>query len=334
MTAGPPMKILLAESEGFAPEALVRLRDRAEVIEADLRRTELLDAVGDADVLWVRLRTQIDREVFAAAPRLRVLVTNTTGLNHIDLDEARRRGVHVISLRGEVELLRTIRATAELTLSLALALVRQLPAAAAHVAQGGWNRYQFKGHDLYEKTAGIVGYGRLGSIVASYFRALGMSVVTTTRETDPGPSSDQVSVLPLDELLRQSDLVSVHVDLNAGTHGLFGPDQFATMKPGAWFVNTSRGEVVDETALLGALSSGRLRGAALDVVCDELSPDLHQRPLLRYAATHDNVIITPHIGGYTFESLARTEQHLAGRLLEYLELTTEPSEVVTNAVRP
>jgi D-3-phosphoglycerate dehydrogenase / 2-oxoglutarate reductase len=328
------MKILLAESEGFSPLAVLRLRDRAEVIEADLRRNELLDAVRDADVLWVRLRTQIDREVFAAAERLRVLVTNTTGLNHIDLDEACTRGVHVISLRGEVELLRTVRGTAELTLGLALALVRQLPAAGAHVARGGWNRYRFKGHDLYEKTAGIVGYGRLGSIVASYFRALGMHVVAATREGDPMPASDHVTVVTLDQLLRQADLVSVHVDLNPGTRGMFGRDQFAAMKPGAYFVNTARGEVVDETALLDALTSGRLAGAALDVVSDELSPGLHQRPLLQYAATHDNVIITPHIGGYTFESLARTEEHLTDRLLDYLDLTTETSEVVTHAPRP
>ncbi|MEO8075727.1 MAG: NAD(P)-dependent oxidoreductase [Acidobacteriota bacterium] len=328
------MKVLLAESEGFSAAALRRLRARAEVIEADLRRHELLDAVADAEVLWVRLRTQIDREVFAAAPGLRVLVSNTTGLNHIDLDEARTRGVHVISLRGEVELLRTVRGTAELTLGLALALVRQLPAATAHVVQGGWNRYQFKGHDLYEKTAGIVGYGRLGRIVASYFRALGMRVVATTRDTDPVSPSDRVDVIPLDALLREADLVSVHVDLNPETRGMFGPDQFAAIKPGAWFVNTSRGEVVDEMALLAALTSGRLRGAALDVVSDELSPGLHQRPLMRYAATHDNLLVTPHIGGYTFESLARTEDHLAGRLLDYLELTTRQSVAVTDVVRP
>lgn len=326
------MKVLIAESEGFSPVALRRLRDRAEVTEADLRRDELLDAVRGVDVLWVRLRNQIDEEVFAAAPHLRVLVTNTTGLNHIDLDAARTRDVHVISLRGEVELLRTVRGTAELTLGLVLALVRHLPAASAHVREGGWDRYLFKGHDLYEKTAGIVGYGRLGSIVATYFRALGMQVLATTRDTDPPSPPDQVSLVSLEELLGQADLVSLHVDLNPETRGMFGPRQFATMKPGAWFVNTARGEVVDETALLAALKSGRLRGAALDVLADEMALILHERPLMRYAATHDNLIVTPHIGGFTFESLARTEQHLAGRLLDYLEHMADRSEDVTRAV--
>ena len=103
------------------------------------------------------------------------------------------------------------------------------------------------------------------------------------------------------------------------------------MKPGAWFVNTARGEVVDETALLGALESGRLRGAALDVLADEMALTLRERPLLRYAATHDNLIVTPHIGGYTLESLARTEQHLAGRLVDYLEHMAGRSEDVTKA---
>ena len=309
------MTILIAESAGFAPLAVRRLRERAHVIEADLDRAGLLAAVPSADVLWVRLRHQIDEEILSAAPKLRAIVTNTTGLNHIDLDGARRRGVAVLSLRGEVELLKTVRATAELTLALILALTRRLPAAAAHVNAGGWDRYGFKGRDLYGKTAGIVGLGRLGRIVATYLQALGMQVVATT--VDPEPV-EAVSLMPLDELLTRADLISVHVDLNPGTHGLFAGSQFATMKSGAWFVNTSRGEVVDEQALLAALEHGTLAGAALDVLAGEppLNPTLH--PLIRYAATHDNLILTPHVGGYTFESLERTEIHLAGILLQFL----------------
>ena len=130
------MTILIAESEGFSPAALQQLRNRADVIEGDLGRDELLAAVASVDVLWVRLRNHIDEAILNAAQRLRVIVTNTTGLNHIDLEAAHRRGIHVISLKGEVELLRTVRATAELTLGLMLSLVRRLPAAAAHVHGG------------------------------------------------------------------------------------------------------------------------------------------------------------------------------------------------------
>ena len=130
------MKLLVAESEGFAPAALSLLRTKTEVIEADLDRKGLLQAAPDADILWVRLRTLIDVEVLDAAPRLKFIVTNTTGLNHIDLDTAQTRGIRVLSLRGEVDFLNEIRATAELALGLALALVRRIPAAHEHACDG------------------------------------------------------------------------------------------------------------------------------------------------------------------------------------------------------
>ncbi len=309
------MRILIAESDGFSPVALARLQSKIEVVTADLDRAQLLVAVGDVDALWVRLRNRIDREVLEHAPSLRVLVTNTTGLNHIDLDAARERSVHVISLRGETDFLRTIRATAELTLALLLALVRKLPAACNHVRAGGWDRYGFQGHDLFGKTAGIVGYGRLGAVVSSYLKALGMRVTAATKE--PHPPIEEIEVVPLHVLLPKADVVTVHVDLTSETHGLIGAQQFAAMKPGAWLVNTSRGEVVDEAALLAALESGHLGGAALDVLSDEHALVGRHRPLVQYAATHDNLLITPHIGGYTKESLARTEEFLADRLLAH-----------------
>ena len=322
MTATPPIvrssrpTILVAESDGFSAEALDRLRARGHVVTADLDRAGLLAAVRDADVLWVRLRTRIDDEVLAAAPRLRVVVSNTTGLNHIDLECADRRGIRVLSLRGDTAFLQTVRGTAELTLALILALVRRLPAAASHAASGGWDRYPFKGHDLYGRTAGIVGFGRLGGIVSTYLRALGMRVLATTLAPVP---TEGVTFVPLDDLLRESDVVTVHVDINPSTRGLLAAREFGVMKHGAWLVNTARGEVIDERALLDALENGRLRGAALDVVANEPPAGGARHPLIAYAASHDNLILTPHIGGYTFESLERTELHLAARLLRVLD---------------
>ncbi len=310
------MTILIAESEGFSPLAVRRLRERATVITADLDRPGLLAGVASADVLWVRLRHQIDAEVMDAGPGLRVIVTNTTGLTHIDLEAAKARNIRVVSLRGEVDFLKTIRATAELTLALALALVRHVPAAAAHAAAGGWNRYDFKGHDLFEKTVGIVGLGRLGHIVAGYFRAMGVHVLATDTAV---VEADGITMVPLDELLSRSDLVTVHVDLNPTSRSLVSAREFAQMRKGSWFINTARGEVVDEPALLAALDSGHLAGAALDVLAGEPVSVGPAHPLVRYAATRNNLILTPHIGGYTWESLARTEIHLAdvlGRMLD------------------
>ena len=146
---------------------------------ADLDRSGLVAAVGEVNILWVRLRHRIDAEVMAAAPHLKIIVTPTTGLNHIDLEEAGRRGIRILSLRGEAEFLQDVRATAEHTLALILALLRHVPTALTHVQEGGWNRDQFKGRELHRKTVGVVGYGRLGRIVARYLRAFDTQVLIT-----------------------------------------------------------------------------------------------------------------------------------------------------------
>jgi D-3-phosphoglycerate dehydrogenase len=310
--------ILVAESEGFSQRAATLLGQVGHVICADLDRPGLLAAVTTADILWVRLRHRIDAKVMDAAPRLKVLVTPTTGLNHIDLQEAAERGIRVLSLRGEVEFLQDIRATAEHTVALIFALLRQLPAAITHVRDGGWDRDQFKGRELHQKTVGVVGYGRLGRIVARYLKVFDTNVLTCDPYVEAHVLAPGVTLAPLPELLQASDLVTLHVTLCAATHQFFGHEQFAAMQPGAWFVNTSRGELVDEAALLHALRSGHLAGAAVDVLCDERSTGMGEHPLVVYARTHPNLLVTPHIGGCTVESMAKTEVFLAERLLSLL----------------
>jgi D-3-phosphoglycerate dehydrogenase / 2-oxoglutarate reductase len=320
------LKTLVAESRGFSPEAAELLRELGDLILADLNRTDLLQAVGGADVLWIRLRHKIDTEVFAAAPGLRFVVTPTTGLNHIDTEDAHRRGVRVLSLRGEVDFLRQVRATAEHTLALALALLRQIPAAATHVRAGGWDRDLFRGHELLDKVVGVVGYGRLGRLVAHSLKALGAQVLIADPHVTMETVESGLQLLSLDELLRKADIVTLHVAYSLTTHGFFGQREFSLMKEGSWFVNTSRGELVDEFALLAALRSRRIAGAALDVISDEHSEELSAHPLIRYARDHDTLIITPHIGGCTVESMAKTEVFMAKRLVQVV--TQEP------AVRP
>lgn len=312
------MKILIAESRGFSTAALQTLRGVAEIVEADLDRSGLLTAIGDTDILWVRLRNQIDAEVFDAAPRLKVVVTPTTGLNHIDQQEAARRGIRIVSLKGEVAFLKDVRATAELTVGLILNLMRNLLPATRDTLAGNWNRDAFQGHELYGKTAGIVGYGRLGHIVARYLQAFDMRVLVNDPDLDPEDLEPGLNRVPLDKLLRESDIVSLHVNLCDDTYGLFGKNEFEAMRPGAWFINTARGELVDEQALLDALRSGRLAGAALDVLCDEKSNGMGHSALVEYAQTHPQLIITPHIGGCTHESMEKTERFLAGRLVSSL----------------
>jgi D-3-phosphoglycerate dehydrogenase len=314
------MKVLLAESADFSDKALDLLCRYCDVRALDLNRIELLSEVHKIDVLWTRLRHRVDAELLAVAPRLKAVVTPTTGLNHVDLEEAERRGIHVISLRGETEFLKEVRATAELTVGLLFALLRHVPAAAAHAREGNWNRDLFKGQELYGKTVGVVGFGRLGSMVATYLSVFGATVLFT----DPNVAADRAEsgtrCVPLSQLLREADIVTLHVNLCRETNAFFGLEQFEAMKEGAWFFNTARGELIDEAALLDALQSGRLAGAALDVLAGESPDGMAEHPLVSYAREHDNLIITPHIGGCTTESMAKTELFLAERLVHWLKL--------------
>jgi D-3-phosphoglycerate dehydrogenase / 2-oxoglutarate reductase len=318
------VNILIAESEAFSPAAADVLRGLGPVTLADLDREGLLRAVPDADVLWVRLRHRIDAEVMAAAPRLRAIVSPTTGLNHIDLDEAARRGIGVISLRGEVEFLKDVRATAEHTIGLMLALLRGLPAAAAHVREGGWDRGLFRGRELYGRTVGVVGYGRLGRLVTRYLTAFGSRVVVSDPRTDPGELEPGATLVDLDELLPEAQIVTLHASLSPDTEGLLSRPRIEAMRNGAWLVNSARGELVDEAALLDALRSGRLAGAALDVLSSERQEGMADHPLVAYARRHDNLIITPHIGGFTAESLDKTERFMAEALCGWVRDASTP----------
>ena len=307
------LRLLIAESNGFSAEAIRLLEDHYVVEQQDLDRQRLLASVGDADVLWVRLRHMIDAEIMDAATDLEVIATNTTGLNHIDLEEADRRGIQVVSLKGEVDFLDSIRATAEHTIALTLALLRRIPDAHQHVCDGYWDRGQFQGSEIHEKTVGVIGYGRLGRIVAGYFESFGARVIVHSRDILAGTSIDGRQAVILDELLRQSDIVSLHASYEPDNDRMIGAVQFACMKPGAVFVNTARGELVDEEALVTVLREHRIAGAALDVIRDEQKED-GASVAIRDLAQQSSVLLTPHIGGNTRESLEKTEVFLAEQL--------------------
>lgn len=316
-------KILVSESDGFSPTALKLLSQRAAVTLTNLDRTGLLAAAGETEILWVRLRNRIDREIMAAAPSLKVIVTATTGLDHIDMTEATRRGIRVLSLNGEREFLYNVRATAEHTMSLMLALLRHIPAAVLHVQNRGWNRDLFKGSELYNKTVGVVGYGRLGQLVTRYLTAFDARVIVSDPTIEFISGTPELMVMPLSNLLKEADLVTLHVNLCEDTRGFFGKQQFEAMQNGAWFINTSRGELVDEDGLLEGLRSKRLSGAAIDVLANEQSNAMEDHPLVVYAREHENLIITPHVGGCTSESMERTELFIAQKLFAYLEGITD-----------
>jgi D-3-phosphoglycerate dehydrogenase / 2-oxoglutarate reductase len=271
-----------------------------------------------ADVLIVRLKHLLDRNFLAQVPNLRIISTATTGLDHIDLIAAAERNVQVLSLRGEAEFLKGVTATAEHSWGLLLSLLRHIPQAHQSVVNGNWDRTKFFGRELQNRHLGIVGLGRIGQMVAQYGLAFRMEV----RAYDPGQDDGLPNIRragTLKDLVRSADVLSLHVPLNERTRHLIDEGILQLMKPDAVLVNTSRGAIVDQLALLRALQAGQLAGAALDVVEDEYHSESSARvELLRYAASHHNLLITPHLGGATFDSLEKVEIFMAEKLAAHL----------------
>lgn len=310
-------RILNMADVASCPDVLAPLKAIAEVVSMPADRGALRQSLGQYDAYFASLHVRADREVLQSSGRLCVIATPSTGTDHIDLHAAAERGIEVLSLKDDLELLRKITATAELAWALLLATVRRLPWAFAAARQGDWARDRFRGHQLSGKTLGVLGYGRLGSMVARYGKAFGMRVLACeVRDVTPAGG---VALVDFDTLLSESDVLSVHVHLTEANRGLLNAEAFAKMKPGAVLVNTSRGAIIDEAAFLDALRSGRLGGAGVDVIHGEWDANLSEHPLIRYANEHENLIISPHVGGVTFESQRMALEHTVLKLLQFLE---------------
>jgi D-3-phosphoglycerate dehydrogenase len=276
------------------------------------------------DALFVRLGIAIDDVVLESAPFLRFIVTPTTGLDHIDLDAAEKRHIGIISLRGETIFLKSIKSTAEHTWALLMALMRKLPEAIADTRLGNWRREPFLASELYGKTLGIIGYGRLGSMVATYGKAFGMKVLVN--DTDPKQLQELpagIEAMDLKSLLINSDIISLHIPSNESNRNFLDAVKIKHTKKGVIIVNTARGEIIDEKVFLSALESGHIGGAAIDVLDGDSSwqdhiPDHH--PLLQYAVNHPQLILTPHMGGYGKESIENTRFFMAKKFLKEIHI--------------
>ena len=311
------VRILNVEPQGYSTKAQEILGALGELTEKPLDRAGLLKAAAECEVLISRFGHSLDKELFAAAPGLRALVSATTGLDHIDLEAAAAHGVTVLSLQGETEFLEGLSATAELAWGLLLSLSRRIPEASQSVKEGGWDRDSFRGTELRGKRLGVLGIGRLGRMVAEYGRAFGMSVAAYDHYASDWPTGVELRSA-VEDLMEDAQVLSIHVPLNGETKGLIDKAMLERLPGGAVLINTARGAVVDEAALLAALGSGRLSGAGLDVVADELCGGPSQA-LLAYARDHDNLIITPHMGGATVESMEKAETFMAQKLARFLE---------------
>jgi len=296
-----PVRVLVTEP--LAESGLALLREDAEVdVRPELATEGLADAIASYAALIVRSQTKVTAEVLDRAESLRVIGRAGIGLDNVDVDAATRRGVLVVNAPQS-----NIVSAAEHTIALLLAQARNIPQANAHLKAGRWERQRFQGVELFGKTLGVVGLGRVGAMVAQRAQAFGMRVVGY----DPYVSRDRaralgVELMPnLEAVLVQSDFLTIHLPRTPETEGLIGERELALLKDGARLVNTSRGGIVDERALVGALRDGRLAGAALDVFDQEPVPRAH--PLLVF----EQVVATPHLGASTQEAQDKTGTAIA-----------------------
>lgn len=311
--------VLNLEPDGYCSQARAVLEAVASVDDGPLDRGALLSRVGKYDAIVVRFGHRIDGPVLEAGRKLRAIACAATGTDHIDVDGAAERGIQVISLHGETEFLRGISASAECGWGLLLALMRRLPEAVAMGKSGRWNRDALRGRDLAGKRLAIIGCGRIGEKTAAYAQAFGMRVAAYDpyRAKMPAGVEKRSTIAAA---VADADVIMVHAGLTMETRNLLGASEFDAMKRGAVLVNTARGAVIDEGALLSALESGRLSGAALDVLADESPEGLAQNALIEWARDHDNLLITPHIAGASFDAMAATEIFVAEKLAAVLRV--------------
>jgi len=293
---------------------LVRLNSGPQITGED----ELIEFIGDADAVLTLLANPVTDRVLAAVPQLKVVGNCAVGFDNIDLEAARRRGVWVTNTPDVLT-----EATADLTWALILAVTRRVGEAERFLRAGrfdGWALDMLLGSSLQGRQLGVVGYGRIGRAVARRALAFGMSVAATDLEPCPDPDPPAV-FMPFEELLATSRVVTLHTPLNDGTRHLLDDARLRLMSPGAFLVNTARGPLVDEAALVRVLEEGRLGGAGLDVF--EHEPSIHPGLLAR-----EDVVLLPHIGSATVETRAAMAELAARNILAVLSGEEPPTPVV------
>lgn len=306
------LQLALLEAEWFSPEARAALHSHFAVTEFGTNPS-ISSILSGFEIVVLRLSVRISESDIPATIKCRLVAVPATGLDHIAVSALKSRGIDVIGLkqcRGSIE---GISATAELTVGLLLSLVRRIPAAANAVAHHReWNRNDFRGTQLSGRTAGIIGLGRIGMKVARILQAFEMNVIYF----DTNPLVDGTSFQRTDslsDLLTASDVILLHTSIDHQTLPILGRRELEACKHGAFIVNTARGQLLDSLALVELLEQGRLSGAALDVVQGE--PDRIPQFLFDHAAKSEELILTPHIGGNTFESVQTADMVLVDELV-------------------
>ena len=302
----PNYEILISDGLDEIGQSILRASANVEYHDST-PADDLLKIIAEYDALVIRGQTRVTAAVIEAASRLKVIGRAGVGVDNVDLEAAKKRGITVVNAPTS-----TTVAVAELSFGLLLALARDVPRADVTMKQGQWNKKEFQGIELSGKTLGIIGYGRIGIEVGKRAAAFGMNVIVY----DPNVSEEELvhsdaEPVSIQELFSWSDFISLHLPLNIQTRDLIGPLAFSQMKDGVRIVCAARGGIIDESALLGALNSGKVAGAALDVF--EKEP-----PGLTELVAHPRVIATPHIGAQTAEAQSRAAEDIANEVLAAL----------------
>ncbi len=305
----------IGANEGFLALAF-EAAGRAEVVHVPAEPGEVAEALTRADgLLDASMKVRITDAMIDSAPKLRIISCATTGSDHIERRALNARGIPVRTLREDPDLLRNITPAAELSWALLMTCARRLKGAFRHVESGKWVREDFPGTMLNGRTLGLIGCGRIGGWMSRYAKAFGMRVLGH----DPHQATlpEGVERNPLEDLVAEADFLSIHVHLTDETRGLLSRELLSRAKQGVVVINTSRGAVIDEQALIEGLESGRIGGAGLDVL--EGEPDIQDHPLVELARRHGNVVITPHCGGFSPDAVKLVCAHAARKILNFLQ---------------
>ena len=299
--------VLLAD--GLEDNGQAILRSSVKLVDKNgISPAELIEIIGDFDALIVRGRTIVSPVVFEAGMRLKVVGRSGVGVDNIDLESARQHKIMIVN----APIASTV-SVAELTFGLMLSLLREVPLANASMKAGKWLKKELEGGELYQKTLGIIGVGRIGAAVGKRAIAFGMTVLGYDPFLKPEVILEQgAEPVSIDELYSRSDILTLHIPLTNETRSMLNGSSFAQMKPGIRIVCTARGGLIDETALLNALNSGQVAAAGLDVFANE-------PPGLTSLVGHPHVVVTPHIGAQTVEAQQRTAHDIALEVLAALD---------------
>lgn len=312
------IKILNTLDVNNIPEFSDTLSRFGKLVNIQPERKKVLSEIKDTYAYISSASVQVDEEFLENANNLKVIGSPSTGTDHLDLELIKKKNIVCYDISKEFALINTFTATSELVFSLLLSLLRNIVPAVSDAKNGKWAREKYSGHQLFGKNFGIIGLGRLGTISARIANGFGMNVMAYDIHDK---NVKNVTMVDMDTLANKSDFISIHVHLNKFTEGMINKDFFINMRDTGIIINTSRGKIINESDLLFALENKLIYGAGLDVIDGEwlTEKEIYNHPLIKFSRENNNLLITPHIGGATRESIVGSRIFMAEKVAAYLK---------------